>query len=83
MSKKAQFSLKPDENNVRALYKKDQCPFLTISRSLLLRMRNVSHTQVVDEINTHILRSVTSVFLLENRAVCEIMWESTAERGTS
>ena len=36
-------------------------------------------TEVVEKIKTHILCSVT--FFLENRAVYEIMWENTVERG--
>jgi len=36
-------------------------------------------TKFAEKIKTHILCTVT--FFLENRAVCEIMWENTAERG--
>jgi hypothetical protein len=38
------------------------------------------HTKVVEEINTHILCSVTFP-PPENRAVYEIMWKSTEEWG--
>ena len=37
------------------------------------------HTKFVQKLKTHILCSVT--FFFENRAVCEIMWENTVERG--
>jgi hypothetical protein len=35
-------------------------------------------TNVVEEIKTHILCSVT---FFENRAFCEITWDNTVERG--
>ena len=34
-------------------------------------------TKVVEKIKTHILCSVN--FFSENRAICEIMWENTAQ----
>jgi hypothetical protein len=34
--------------------------------------------KVAEKIKTHILCSIT---LFENRAVCEIMWKNTEERG--
>jgi len=46
-----------------------------MSRSVLLRVRNVSD-KVVENINTHILCSIT---FPENRAVCEITWKNIAE----
>ena len=50
---------------------------MTISRSVRLRIRNVSD-KIEDKIKTHILCSVT---LPENRPVCEIMWKNTVEPG--
>jgi hypothetical protein len=47
------------------------------SRSILLRMRNVS---VVKKIKTHVLCLVT-FFFSENRAVYEIMWKYFVEPG--
>jgi len=44
---------------------KDQCIFMIISRSVLLRIKNVSD-KVVERIKTYILRSIT--FFPENRA---------------
>ena len=46
----------------------DQFTLLVISRSVIVRMRNVSHTKkTVGKIKTHILCSIT--FFFENRAV--------------
>ena len=50
---------------------------MTISRSVLLRVRNVSE-KFVQKIETHILCSVT--FSPENRAIYEIMWENIVGR---
>jgi hypothetical protein len=41
-------------------------------------MKNVSD-KIVQKIKTHVSCSIT--FLLENRAVCEIMWENVVEWG--
>ena len=49
---------KMNEMNTGALHK-DLCAFKTISRSILLRMRNVLD-KVVQKIKTHILGSMTS-----------------------
>jgi hypothetical protein len=51
-----------------------------ISRSVLLRMRNVSDKSV-EKIKTPILCSVNSFF--ENRDLYEIMWKNTVEPGGS
>jgi hypothetical protein len=50
--------------------------FLIISRSLLLRMRNVSDKSCTENQNTHFVSSNT---FFENRAVYEIMWENTVQ----
>jgi len=44
---------------------------------MFLRMRNVSN-KVVEEIKTHILRSIT---VSENCAVYDTMWKNTVEPG--
>ena len=49
---------------------------LIISRSVLLRIRNVSH-KFVEKIKTHILCSV--IFFFFNGSVYEIMWKNIAE----
>ena len=54
----------------------DQYTFFIISRSFLLRMRNVSD-KYLDKIKIRILCS--AVFL--NCAVSEIMWKNNVERG--
>jgi hypothetical protein len=53
----------------------DQYTYLIISRSILLRMRNVSDK----DFKTHTLCSIT--FFFENHAVYEIMWKNIVERG--
>ena len=55
----------------------DQGTFFIISRSVLLRMRNVSE-EMVEKRETHIL---CYFFFLssENRVVYEIMWKNIAE----
>ena len=71
---KSQISLKSDENIgyfIRRLMN-----IFIISRSICLRMRNISD-KVVQKITTHILRSVT---FFENRAISEIMWKYSENR---
>ena len=49
---------------------------VVISRSVLLRMGNVSH-KFVHKIKTHISCSI--IFFFEDHAVCEIMWKNAVE----
>jgi hypothetical protein len=42
-------------------------------------MRNISEEKVVEKIGIRVLCSIT--FFPENRAVYEIMWKNTVERG--
>jgi len=56
----------------------DRYTFLIISRSLLLRMRNVSDKICRENQNTHF---VFSNYFQKNRAVYDIMWENILERG--
>jgi hypothetical protein len=65
-------SLKSDNNN--GYFKRIPTYILTISRSVLLRMRNVSD-KFEEKINTRILCRVT--FFFENPAVYEVMWENS------
>ena len=58
----------------------DQYICSIISRSVLLRMKNVSE-KVFEKPKTHILCSVTLFFFFENPAVCEIMWKKFVKRG--
>ena len=53
------------------------CTFLIISRSIILRPRNVSD-KFVQKIKAHILCSVT-FFPSENRTVYETMWKNIAQ----
>jgi hypothetical protein len=49
--------------------------FFIISRSVLLRMRNVSDETCRETRNTHF---IFITFFFENRVVYEIMWKNTA-----
>ena len=69
-------SLESDKNN-RTLHG-DQCTSVIISRSFLLRMRNVSDKSCRENQNT---RFVFCIFFFENRAVYEIMWKNILQRG--
>jgi len=73
---KIKVSLKSDKNNVyftwRPIY------LFIISRSFLLRMRNVSDKSCRENQNTHF---VFCNFFFGNRAVYEKMWKNTVERG--
>jgi len=55
----------------------DQCIFFIISRSVPLRMRNVSDKSCRENQNTHFVFSTFSP--PKNRAVDEIMWKNTVE----
>jgi len=54
----------------------DQYTFLTMSRSVLLRMRNVTDKSCTENQNTHF---VSNNFFYINRAVFEIMWENAVQ----
>ena len=56
----------------------DQCTFLVVSRSVLLRMRNVSGKSCRQNQNTHFI--LNNFFFLENLAVYEIMWKNIYSR---
>jgi hypothetical protein len=49
---------------------------MIISRSILLRMRNISDKSCREIPNTHFM---FNNFFSENRAVYEIMWKNTVE----
>ena len=50
------------------------------SRSVLLKMRNVSDKSCRENQNTHFVFN-TFFFFFENHAVYEIMWKNIVERG--
>jgi hypothetical protein len=52
--------------------------FMTVSRLILLRMRNVSYKNCRDQ-NTHFMLNSFFFFFPENRAVCEIMSKNMVE----
>jgi len=57
----------------------DRYTVFIISRSLLLRMRNVSDKSFRGTQSTHFVFS--SIFFFENRAVYEIMWKNIVQLG--
>ena len=57
----------------------DQYTFLIISRSVLLRMRNVSDKSCTENQNTHFV--FNNFFFFENYAIYEIMWKNIVELG--
>jgi hypothetical protein len=76
-AEKTQVSLKSDRKNEFSHESLCRPTFMTISRSIRLRMRNVSD-KIEDKIKTHVL---CSVHLPENRAVCELMWKNIVQPG--
>jgi hypothetical protein len=76
-AEKIQLSLKSDTNNWYFAWGPTHT-FIT-SRSVLLRMRNVSDKNRRGNQNTRFVYS--NFFLFEIRAVYEIMWKNTVERG--
>ena len=58
----------------------DKFTFFIISRSVLLRMRNISDRHCIENQNTPFL--IDSV-LVKNRAFYEIMWKNTVHPGKS
>jgi len=67
------FMLHLNRRRIAGTFHEDCQTYLIVSRSLFLRMKNVSD-KFVEEIKTHILCPIT--FFL-NRTVYEIMWKST------
>ena len=57
----------------------DQHIFFILSRSVLLRMRNVSDKNCRENQDTYF--AFSNFFSLENRAVCGKIWENMVERG--
>jgi len=53
--------------------------FFVISRSFILRMRNVSDKSCIENQNIHL---VLSIFFFGNHAVYDVMWENIVERGS-
>ena len=60
------------------LHEADRYTFLIISRSVLLRMRNVSDKSCGENQNTHF---VFNNFFLRKSCLFEIMWRNMVERG--
>ena len=60
---KLKFLLKSDKNN--GYYKHIKYAFMITSRSVLFRMKNISH-KIVEKIKTHVLCSITRFFFSKN-----------------
>jgi hypothetical protein len=58
-----------------------QYKFIIISRSVLLRMRNILHKSCTENQNTHFM--FNNIFPLEIHAIYEIMWKNIVELGRS
>jgi hypothetical protein len=56
----------------------DQYTYLIISRSVFLRMRNISSESCTENQNTHFVFS-NFFFFFENRIVYEIMWKNIVQ----
>ena len=65
-----------NRTRITATLHEDQYTFLIISRSFLLRMRNVSDKSRIENQNTH---CIISNFLSENRAANDIVWKIIVE----
>jgi hypothetical protein len=74
-----QVSIKSDKN-YGYLYQ-GLCTFVIISRSVLLRMKNVLDNSCRDKQNTHFV--CNNFFPPENRIVYEKMWKSVVQPGRS
>ena len=57
----------------------DMCTFFIISRSVLIKMRNVSDKSCTENQNTHFVLS--NFFPPVNRTVYEIMWKKYCTAG--
>jgi hypothetical protein len=65
-------------DTIKGTLYEEQCTFFIISRSIGLRMRNVSNKSRREYQNTHF---VFSNFFFENCAFYQIMWKNMVERG--
>ena len=72
LSRKLKFHL--NRTTITGTLHEDRCAFMVISRSVLLRMRNVSDKSCAESRNTYFMFS--NFFFPENHAVYEIMWKN-------
>jgi hypothetical protein len=66
---------------IKGTLHEDQYTFLIISRSILLRRRNVSDKSFRENQNTYFVFNNFFLFFFQNRSVSEIMWKIVVERG--
>jgi hypothetical protein len=59
--------------------REDLCPFMIVSRSVLLRMRNVLDKSCAENQNTHF--KLNNFFFFKNRVVYQIMWKDMVQPG--
>ena len=74
-AEKIKVSLK--RTRIRVILSEGKHTFVIISRSFLLRMRNVSDNSCRENQNTHLC----SITFFENRTVYEKMWNNIEQRG--
>ena len=73
------FKLYQNLTKITGTLHEDQNTFLIISRSFLLRMRNVSDKSCRENQNTHFV--FCKFFFSENRALYDMTWRIILERG--
>jgi len=74
------FKIHLNLTSVTGTVRADRHTILITSRSVFLRMRNVSDKICTKNQNTHFVFG--NFFSFENRTVYEIMWKNIVERGT-
>ena len=81
MSRKFKFYQNP--TRITGTLLSNQYTFEVVSRSVLLRMKNVSGKNYRETRYTHFMfNDFFFFFFFENRAVYEIMWKNIVERGS-
>jgi hypothetical protein len=79
--KKIQVSLKSEKNN--GTLNEDQCTFMTTTRLILLRMRNISQNYVRENHDTHFLFNTffrKAFFLWDNVETCDRAWQTKYDK---
>jgi hypothetical protein len=73
------FKIHWNRRRIKDTLHEDQHTFFIISRSVLLRMRNVSVKSCRENQNTHFI--LNNFFFFRTRVFYEIMWKNIVERG--
>ena len=69
------FEINLSRARIRGTLQEDQLTFLVVSRSALLRMRNVSDRPCKETQNTHCM--INNFFLAQILPFCDMMWRKT------